>query len=360
MFDKETTIQVPKIKKEKITKKFIKNLSSVKLTEKKKLPPFTKKVAAGCGILAGLFIVIIIVIAIIFGSGTPTFDKVKSPTNQSPVTLSAHSAYKNAKIELYQNGTKAQELTSDNNGKFTVQAELKEGDNKFKATATNDKGKSKTSLEINIVYDKTPPPISLIQPQSPTENERIEIQGESEENAEIKLLKEGKEVAKLNTKDVKFTFKDVALIEGENNFKAIVIDVAGNHSESREITVSLVSKKSDLDINKDDTAEIYSLKDVKANEKNFSASVYMSTVTKESVIKTVKDIKDSNYTSMLYSFEIFIFDNEEIAKKYLRVTNEESMAFDHEMKAWYVKINDPKHETLEILGEYQDIEKLDL
>jgi hypothetical protein len=51
------------------------NLSSEKLTEKKKLPPFTKKTAAGCGILAGLFIIIIVVLAIIFGRGPPYSQK---------------------------------------------------------------------------------------------------------------------------------------------------------------------------------------------------------------------------------------------------------------------------------------------
>lgn len=219
------------------------NLLSEKLTEKKKLPPFTKKTAAGCGILAGLFIIVVIVLAIVFGKGTPIFDKVKSPTNQSPVTLSASNSYKNAKIDFYQDGTKTQELKSDNNGKFSAKVELKERNNKFKAVATNEKGKSKTSIEINIVYDKTPPTISLTQPQSPTENSKIEIQGTSEKITEIKLLKDNKEIAKLTTSDDKFTFKDIGLAEGDNKFKAVATDEAGNQNESGEMVVKYTPKK---------------------------------------------------------------------------------------------------------------------
>jgi len=213
---------------------------------KKKLPPFTKKTAAGCGILAGLFIIIIVVLAIIFGRGTPIFAKVKSPTNQSPVTLSASNAYKNAKIELCQDGTKTQELKSDGNGKFSVKVDLKEGDNKFKATATNEKGKSKTSSEINIIYDKTPPTLVLSQTKIETDSDKAEISGETEKNSTLTLWNSDKEIGKTSTRDGKFKFDVKELKNGENKFIIKVTDEAGNTGEQKEVVITRVLSADEL------------------------------------------------------------------------------------------------------------------
>jgi len=105
----------------------------------------------------------------------------------------------------------------------------------------------------------------------------------------------------------------------------------------------------------------YSIKDVKADEKYFSASIFMQNVNQENVIKAIKEIKDKNYSPKnTIAFELFFFDDEDIAKKYLRVTDEESVAYDQEMKAWYVKMNNPPSETLEVLGKFIDIKNLNL
>jgi len=226
-------------------------------SEKKKLPPFTKQVGLGCGILAGLFIIVVIVIAAIFGSGDPRFDKVKSPTNQSSATLSASNAYKNAKIDFYQEGNKTQELKSDGNGKFSVKVDLKEGDNKFKATATNEKGKSKTGKEINIVYDKTPPDFSFDQPQSPTESDKFTLKGKSEKNAEIIIYSGDKELKKTKVKRDSFEIKDITLNEGENKYTIRAIDEADNYSEPKETVVFYQKPKPTEEAKKTESSKKY-------------------------------------------------------------------------------------------------------
>ncbi|MBM2820550.1 MAG: hypothetical protein HW405_310 [Candidatus Berkelbacteria bacterium] len=187
----------------------------------------------------------IILFFILFGitSETPmSFDKIKSPTNQSSVTLSAINAYKNAKIEFYQDDTKTQELKSDGNGKFSAKVDLKEGDNKFKATATNDKGKSKTSSEINIIYDKTPPTLVLGQTKIETDSDKAEISGETEKNSTLTLLVNDKEIGKTSTKDGKFKFTVGKLKNGENKFILKVTDEAGNIGEQKEVVIIYVPK----------------------------------------------------------------------------------------------------------------------
>lgn len=210
--------------------------------EKKKKSPDKKQICIGCGISAGLFIVVIIIIAAIFGSGDPRFDKVKSPTNQSSVTLSANNAYKNAKIEFYQEGTKTQDLKSDGNGKFSVKVDLKEGDNKFKATATSEKGKTKTGKEINVFYDKTPPILVLAQTKIETDSDKAEISGETEKNSTLTLWVNDKEIGKTTAKGGKFKFDVKDLKNGENKFIIKVTDEAGNVGEQKEVVIIYTPK----------------------------------------------------------------------------------------------------------------------
>ena len=187
----------------------------------------------------------IILFFILFGVTSETsmsFDKVTSPTNQSPVTLSASKAYKNAKIDFYQEGTKTQELMSDGNGKFSVKVDLKEGGNKFKATATNEKGRSKTSSEINIIYDKTPPTLVLSQTKIETGSDKAEISGETEKNSTLTLWVNDKEIGNTIAKDSKFKFNVTNLKNGENKYIIKVTDEANNIGEQKEVVVIYTPK----------------------------------------------------------------------------------------------------------------------
>ena len=122
-------------------------------------------------------------------------------------------------------------------------------------------------------------------------------------------------------------------------------------TESKEVT----EEKEETPMEEFQLIFSYEIKDVKASERVFSASIYAQNVNKEDVIKTVKEIKDSNYTAQHIIFELFFFSNENIADKYLRASSEESAAYDGEMKAWYYVSNyasGSSDKSLEILGEY--------
>lgn len=205
--------------------------------EKNKKLSIFKTILIIFGALAGL-VIIIIIIAVIAGWGTPTFDKTKNPTNQSPVTLSARTDYKNAKIDFYQDGTKTQDLKSDDSGKFSARVDLKEGDNKFKSTATNDKGKTKTSSEINVVYDKTPPILVLSQEKFESKSCKAEISGETEKRSSLTLWFNDKEISNTFTQDGKFKFDVKDLKTGENKYIIKVTDEAGNIGEQKEIVIT--------------------------------------------------------------------------------------------------------------------------
>lgn len=185
----------------------------------------------------GSAFVISIILIIIFSAGTPSLADMKSPTNHKSLTVSGNTSYKNAAIKIYQNGEVAKEMKADGKGDFSTPLELKEGSNKIKASATNDKNKAKSCSEVEVIYDITPPDFSFDQPQSPTSSDKFTLKGKSEKNAQIVIYSADKEVKK--TKVIKDTFeiKDIALNEGENKLTVKAVDEADNYSQSKEVTI---------------------------------------------------------------------------------------------------------------------------
>jgi len=210
-------------------------MNQQKINPKKK----TKWYFTWWGILS-ILVSIIVVISLIATWGQPVLAKVDSPTNQSKIEIKGTQAYANSKIEIYINNEKVKETTADKYGNFTSEIELKkEGKNKVKTTAINAKGKSKTSSEITVVYDITPPVLEVEKPESTTEQEKIEIKGKCEPRAEVKLLKDKEEIASVNTKNGEdFSFAGIELSEGENKFTVTAIDEAGNESKEKMIQIA--------------------------------------------------------------------------------------------------------------------------
>ncbi|MEI8061332.1 MAG: hypothetical protein WCG99_03515 [Candidatus Berkelbacteria bacterium] len=189
------------------------------------------------GLVFGIPAVVFFVLFFIFSIGTPIIATAKSPTNKKDITITGTSAYDNSKMEVFQNGKLAKEITADNDGRFSSDIELVEGSNKIKATSTNEKGKTQTSSETEIVLDITPPDLSVEQPQSPTENEKVTIKGKSEKYAKIIVSLGGKEVKNTSVRKDSFEIKNIPLAEGENKFIVKAIDQADNYSEPKEIVM---------------------------------------------------------------------------------------------------------------------------
>lgn len=187
-------------------------------------------------VFGAAFVISLVTIGI-FSSGTPSLAKMKSPTNQKDLTVSGNTSYKNASIKIYRNGEVAKEMKASDKGDFSATVELKEGSNKIKASATNDKNKTKTSSEMEVVYDITPPDFSFDQPQSPTGSDKFILKGKSEKNAQIVVYSADKEIKRTKVEKDSFEIKDIALVEGENKFTAKAIDEADNYSQPKDITV---------------------------------------------------------------------------------------------------------------------------
>lgn len=189
-----------------------------------------------------LLSVLVLIVAITFisiaGYGSPVLAEAKTPTNQKSLTLDGTNAYKNSDIKIYNNGDMVKELKADDNGKFTADIELKEGENKLKASSTNNKGKTQTSSEKVIVLDLTPPSLEIDQPKSQTDSDKFTLTGKNEKNAEVIVYSGDKEIKKTKTTKETFEIKDITLSEGENKFSVKAVDAADNYSLPKEFSVT--------------------------------------------------------------------------------------------------------------------------
>ena len=188
-------------------------------------------------LIFGSTLVFSLILIGLFSTGTPSLAAIQSPTNQKGITVSGNTSYKNSSVKLYLNNNVVVEIKSDDKGHFSGLIELSEGQNKIKASATNDKNKTKTSSEKIVVYDITPPDFSFDQPQSPTSSDKFVLKGKSEKNAQIIIYSADKEVKKVKIKKDSFEITDTPLSEGENKFTIRAIDEADNYSQPKEITI---------------------------------------------------------------------------------------------------------------------------
>ena len=187
--------------------------------------------------------VAMIIAGVAFAKGTPYFDNIKTPTNQKVIRIKGTNAFNNASMKIYLNDSLNQELKSDSEGKFNFELELREGENKLKAESASEKGKVKMSSEKNISLDLTPPQLNIEKQPSTTETESLNIKGESEKNAEIKLFRGSDELKKLKTTSGKFDLGNVKLIEGENKLVVKAYDLVGNESQPQEFVITFNKPK---------------------------------------------------------------------------------------------------------------------
>lgn len=187
-------------------------------------------------LIFGSVLIVCIILIGVLSAGTPNLAKMKTPTNQKNITVSGNTSYKNSAIKIYLNGEIAKELKADNKGSFSTSIELKEGLNEIKASATNDKSKTKIGSKTEVIYDITPPDFSFDQPQSPTESNKFTLKGKSEKDARIIILSGSKESGATKVAKDSFELKNIALAVGENKFVISATDQAGN-TATKELSV---------------------------------------------------------------------------------------------------------------------------
>lgn len=143
------------------------------------------------------------------------------------------SAEPSSTVSIYLNGQPEGDVVTGNDGAFSFAGIIltREGNNEIYAIATDGGGnKSQPSDKVSIVYDKTAPKLEITQP---AQNDQVSL---SKKTVEIKGQTDPKTSITINDRIIivnqsgAFSYA-ATLVEGENIFKIVATDAAGNKTE---------------------------------------------------------------------------------------------------------------------------------
>lgn len=160
----------------------------------------------------------------------PLFTSSISATNIAVFTLTGSGEPK-SKLIIFHNG-KQEEIDINEDGSFSHDATLVEGENTFSGRVRDGSGnESQNSREYSVKYDAVAPELEIIYPvdaqtfQGTTE-QNLTIKLKTNEEAEITI--NGRVVTSLGENEYSFQTK---LLEGQNTFNIKTKDEAGNETE---------------------------------------------------------------------------------------------------------------------------------
>ncbi|MCJ7740495.1 Ig-like domain-containing protein [Candidatus Microgenomates bacterium] len=157
----------------------------------------------------------------------PVLDPTYEATNSANIMISGLGE-KDTTVKIFVNGREVAKVLADAEGKFYAKKiSLEEGQNEIYAKNIKDKQESSSSSILTIIYQKNPPKIEITNPKDgeriSSDNKNITITGETEPGNRIIV---NDRLAIVNS-DGKFNYS-VGLSDGENKFKIVATDAAGN------------------------------------------------------------------------------------------------------------------------------------
>lgn len=160
-------------------------------------------------------------------------------TNSAKIKVSGFAEAK-VKVELFRNEVSVGTTEVTENGDFVFDSlNLDEGENKFTAMAsTEENGSGDDSNPLTVIYDKTPPELSITNPVEESLNvdyADFDIVGKTDAGASVSI---NNRIAAVDS-DGNFKLK-WQLNTGKNELEITAIDLAGNQTKKKiTITYSL-------------------------------------------------------------------------------------------------------------------------
>lgn len=157
----------------------------------------------------------------------PELDPLPKVTKEQNVKVSGTSL-SGLSVVLYVNGNKDDEMEVAEDGTFEFSVRLTEGENIIKSKAVKDKTESEFSQSITTNYKKEGPELTI---EAPRDGETVSgsnpynISGKTEADTTV-TVNDFQAIISGETWTYALTLKD-----GENEIKAIAIDLAGNKTE---------------------------------------------------------------------------------------------------------------------------------
>jgi len=160
----------------------------------------------------------------------PNINKPNAFTNEEKLKITGNTR-QGYTVSIFFNDEK-NEVLANASGEFTAIFDLSNGQNTIYAKVTDPKGQDSTQTEKFVVtLDKEPPKLEIITPENGKSffgaaQKQTQIEGQSELNSHIII----NDKIAIVRNDGKFNFP-VSLENGENIFKIIATDEAGNKTE---------------------------------------------------------------------------------------------------------------------------------
>ncbi len=160
----------------------------------------------------------------------PAINTLPKNTNQDKLKVTG-TTKAGQNVIIFFNNDKT-EVLANANGEFTSVFDLSLGENSLYAQVEDNRGQKSTETDkFTVVLDKTEPVLELISPENGKslfgQNQKnIQIEGQSEQHARVTI---NDRIAIVRS-DGKFNFP-VTLQGGENIFKIVATDEAGNKTE---------------------------------------------------------------------------------------------------------------------------------
>ena len=160
----------------------------------------------------------------------PKFNMIPDYTNQTSLEISGNTE-SGATVKTTFNGSEIESL-SDKDGKFTINVDLRAGDNNFSAFAVDPAGNvGQKTDDFKIVFDNKAPDLTIDSPADGsqffgTKQKQVTIQGTTDPDTKVTI---NDRIISVDSNG-KFQYS-TSMGEGENKFNIKVTDQAGNLTE---------------------------------------------------------------------------------------------------------------------------------
>ncbi|MBI4991234.1 hypothetical protein HZB96_04030 [Candidatus Gottesmanbacteria bacterium] len=160
----------------------------------------------------------------------PVLDPLAEATNSAKITVSGF-ADKEVTVKIYVNSKESVKVLTDKDGKFSAaNVVLAEGTNIITATVVKENKESSPTAEISVSFKKSAPKLEISEPSEGqkffSDSKDIAISGETDPGNRVTV---NDRLAIVNPNG-KFDFR-VSLSSGDNTFKIVATDDAGNKTE---------------------------------------------------------------------------------------------------------------------------------
>ena len=168
-----------------------------------------------------IWVIIGFILLLIIIPEQPTLRSIESPTYQSPILVEGYNVKPSAQVIILLNGEEYGKINADQDGKFSLEVALKEGENVLQVTSIYN-GETRSSLEKKVRYIIKELSLEVFEPKTNTEveNPQIVIKGKTDIGAKVMIQNNEVRVEVKVNENGNFE-QEIKLLIGENQIQIV-------------------------------------------------------------------------------------------------------------------------------------------